>query len=467
MSTIAEKLADFVETITFDSIPVEVRERAKAYVLDYMGVALYGSTIYSSKIFYDVISDLDVKNEATVIGHSNKMSCANAAMVNAQASQAIEMDTSHITSVMLCGGVAIPAPLALAERQKSSGKDFLTSTVIGYELANRVGDAFLGVQYYEGFHPTGVCGVFGAVGGAGKILGLNGEALVRALGIAGDQGSGLEEWKADGSMIKRWHAGKASHSGVLAALLAQRGYTGPATIFEGENGFLKAFSYERKYDAKKITDGLGTVYVGHNTGFKPYSSCRFTHQLIEATLNLAEKENIDPENIKDITVTVCETLHRTLCRPEERRRRPVTVVDAQFSIPYVVAASLVKHRVLPSEFTDEAIKDPKVLEVSSKVTGIASAEYEKAYPDKLCTDIVINMKDGKKHVAYAELPKGEPSDPRYAGKPEQFNKDIEVKFRSLVSLMPEYKDKIDTMVEEVKNLDKADNILNLTKLFRP
>ena len=180
MSTIAETLADFVETITFDSIPVEVRERAKAYVLDYLGVALYGSTIKSSKIMAEVMFDLDTKQESTVIGYSNRMSCASAALVNAQASQSIEMDTSHITSVVLCGGVSVPAPLALAERQKTNGRDFLTSVVIGYELCNRAGDAFLGTQYYEGFHPTGVCGVFGAAGAAGKILGLKREALVKS-----------------------------------------------------------------------------------------------------------------------------------------------------------------------------------------------------------------------------------------------------------------------------------------------
>jgi 2-methylcitrate dehydratase PrpD len=467
MSTIAEKLSEFVATTNFDTIQREVTERAKAYVLDFLGVALYGSTITSSKIMTDVIFDLDNKKESTVIGYGKKMSCANAALVNGTSSQAIEMDTSHITSVVLCGGVAIPAPLALAEREKVNGRDFLTSVVIGYELANRAGDAFLGTQYYEGFHPTGVCGVFGAAGAACKILGLDKEAITRALGIAGDQAAGLEEWKADGSWIKRWHAGKASHNGVLAALLARKGYTGPATIFEGENGFLKAFSFERKWDPEKITEGLGKEYRGHNTGFKPYASCRFTHQLIEATLNLASKHKIEPENIKEITVAVCETLHRTLCRPEERRRKPVTVVDAQFSIPYVVGAAIVKHRVLPTEFTDESIKDTKVLNVASKVKGIVNPDYEKAYPDKLCTDIVIKMNDGKEYTAYADTPKGEPSDPRYQGKPELFSQDIEEKFRGLVSLLPKYKERTDRIIDTVRNLDKARNVLTLTKLLRP
>jgi 2-methylcitrate dehydratase PrpD len=466
MSTIAEQLAGFVAKTNFETIPREVIERAKAYVLDFLGVALYGSTIKSSKIMADVMFDLDNKKESTVIGYSNKMSCANAALVNGTASQAIEMDTSHITSVVLCGGVAVPAPLALAEREKKNGKDFLTSVVVGYELANRVGDAFLGTQYYEGFHPTGVCGVFGAAGAASKILGLDKEAITRALGIAGDQAAGLEEWKADGSWIKRWHAGKASHNGILAALLAQKGYTGPATIFEGENGFLKAFSFERKWDAGKITEGLGKEYRGHNTGFKPYASCRFTHQLIEATLNLVQKHKIEPKDINEITVRVCKTLHRTLCRPEDRRRKPVTVVDAQFSIPYVVGAAIVKHRVLPTEFTDESIRDAKVLEVAAKVKGISDSEYEKAYPEKLRTDLVIKMKDGKEYTAYADTPKGEPSDPRYEGKPELFIQDIEDKFRSLLSLLPTYKERSDKIAEEVKNLDKADNILKLTELLR-
>ncbi len=467
MSTIAEKLATFVETITYDNIPEEVRERAKAYVLDFLGITLYGSNVTSSKIMAKVLFDMGGTEESTVIGYSRKLPSANAALVNGTTSQAIEMDTSHITSVVICGGVAIPAALALAEREKTSGRDFLTAVVIGYELANRVGDAFLGTQYYEGFHPTGTCGVFGAAGGAGKILKLDKEAIVRLLGIAGDQAAGLEEWKADGSWIKRWHAGKASHNGVLAAMLAKNGFTGPATIFEGENGFLKAFSFERKWDASKITDTLGKEYVGHNTGFKPYSSCRFTHQLIEATLNLAQKHEIKPKEIDTITVSVCETLHRTLCRPEEARRKPRTVVDAQFSIPYVVGAAIVRHRVLPTEFTEESIRDPDILEVASKVKGIVDPEYEKAYPSELRTKLVIKMKDGGEYNAYATIPKGEPSDPRYKGKPELFNRDIEDKFRSLVSTLPVYKERIDRIVDTVNRLDKTDKLDKLMGLLRP
>ena len=141
----------------------------------------------------------------------------------------------------------------------------------------------------------------------------------------------MEEWKADGSWIKRLHPGKAAHSGILAALLAQKNYTGPSTIFEGENGFLKAFSFERKWDVEKIVGGLGKEYRGYGTSFKPYACCRFSHQLIDATLDLVQEHKIKPENIEGITVRICEAIYRTLFRPEERRYKPGTVVDAQLA----------------------------------------------------------------------------------------------------------------------------------------
>lgn len=467
MSTIAEQLSDFVTTIEYETIPEEVAERAKAYVLDFLGVALYGSTILSSQIMGRVVLDLGGKEECTVIGFPQKTSCASAALINGVSSQAIEMDTSHQTSVMLCGGVSVPPSLAMAEREKASGKDFLTAVVVGYELANRVGEAFLGTQYYEGFHPTGVCGVFGAAGAAGKILKLDKQAMTWALGIAGTQAAGLEEWKADGSWIKRMHAGKASHSGVLAALLAQKGYTGPSTIFEGENGFLKAFSFERKWDAAKITNGLGRDYLGYITGFKPYAACRFTHQLIDITLDLVNKYHIKPEDIEEATVRTCETFYRTLFRPAERRYRPLTVVDAQFSMPYTVAVSIVRRRALPPDFTEESIKDPKILEVAAKVKGISDPEYERQYPEKSCTTLVIKMKDGQEYTGYAELAKGEPYDIRYQKQPDLFFKDIEDKFRSLLELLPEYKGRADQIVEAVKSLDQASSVLELAGLLRP
>lgn len=466
METIAEKLAAFVSEAEYHLIPVAVRERAKAYVLDFLGVTLYGSIVLSSRKVAEVVCGFGGKQESTVFGWSGKFPCVNAALANGVASAAVEMDTAHPTSVVHCGGVVLPAALALGERENVNGKAFLTAVIVGYELVSRVGGAFLGTQYYEGFHPTGVCGVFGAAGAASKLLSLNKKETVHALGIAGTQAAGLEEWKADGSWIKRLHPGKACHSGILAGLLAQKGFTGPATIFEGENGFLKAFSYQRTWDASILTDGLGKTYLGFLTAFKPYASCRFTHTAVDLVLKILNAHDLEPDDIKEITVRVCETYYRTLFRPEERRYRPQTAVDAQFSLPYVVAAAMVRKRILPDEFSDQSIRDERILGLASKVKGIPDAEYEKSYPEKSSTAIVIETRDGREYRDFADTPSGSPVAARYQQHPELFNQEITQKFKNLLLLLPEYRDRADNLIQMVENLEDISDINELTALLR-
>jgi len=325
-------------------------------------------------------------------------------------------------------------------------------------LMTRIGDAFLGTQYHEGFHPTGTCGVFGAAATAGIILGLSKEQIVTALGISGTQAAGLEEWKADGSWIKRMHPGKAAHSGILSALLAQNGYTGPATIMEGDNGFLKAFSFERKWDVGMILDDLNKNYRGYGTSFKPYACCRFSHQVIDAVLEIVNKHDVKPEEVAEGSVRICQTFHKTLFNPPERRYKPGTVVDAQFSIPYTVAVTIIKYQALQTEFTDETIKDPQILDLTSKIKGIADTEYEKMYPEKFPTTVTIKTKDGKEYSAYTEIPKGDPENPAYQEDPSLFNKEIEDKFEKLLNTHPDFKDKSDTIRKIVNNLENLKDV---------
>ncbi len=242
-----------------------------------------------------------------------------AALVNGTTGHAVEMDDDHRTSVLHPAVAVIPAAIAVAEWSGASGAKLLEGVVAGYEVMTRIGDAFLGTQYYEGFHPTGSCGVFGAAAAAARILDLPHEAVVRALGIAGTQAAGLEEWKTDGSWIKRLHPGKSAEAGVLSAYLAKGGYTGPATIVEGVYGFLKAFSFKRQWDVDIMLRGLGTEYRGYGTSFKPYSGCRFYHQVIDATLALVREHNIKADDVEEVTVRVYRTAYLTLFEPAARR----------------------------------------------------------------------------------------------------------------------------------------------------
>jgi 2-methylcitrate dehydratase PrpD len=465
--TISEVLADFTAGLEYAQIPVHIRERAKMRVLDFLGVALAGLQIPSSRIMIEVVKELGGTKESTIVGERMKVSCTNAVLANGTMAHASDYDDDHRSATMHPGAVVVPAALALAEREGCEGSRLIEAIVAGYEVICRVGEAFLGTQYHEGFHPTGVCGVFGAAAAAAKILKLSPKEIVWALGIAGTQASGLEEWKSDGTWIKRMHPGKAAQSGILAALLAKKGYTGPATIFEGKYGFLNAFSFERTYDPRKITERLGDVFIGHDTAFKPYPCCRFLHQVIDGVLDMVKKDNLKPEDIREIRVKTFKVGIDTLMKPEERRYRPKTIVDAQFSIPFVVGAALVRKRISLSEFTEESIRDSQILEIASKVKGEEDPEYTKGYPKKFPTSIEIELKNRSVLECYVDIPSGDPEKKEYLNNPSKFNEEIVNKFLQLISGIPSFSRRGGKILTLVQGLDQTREISKLMRLLTP
>jgi len=465
--TISEKLADFIVGLEYSKIPPQVKERAKMRVLDFLGVALAGSRIPSSRIMTGVVKELGGTEESTLVGEKERVSCTHAALANGTMAHASDYDDDHRSSTMHPGSVVVSAALALAERERCEGSRLIEAVVAGYEVACRVGEAFCGTQYLEGFHPTGTCGVFGSAAAAAKILNLSSQEIVWAFGIAGTQASGIEEWKADGSWTKRMHPGKAAQSGILAALLARRGYTGPATVFEGKYGFLNAFSFERTYDAGKIMKGLGEVFMGHETAFKPYPCCRFLHQVIDGVLDIVRQNMVRPSDIEEVRVRTFKVGIDTLMKPEERRYRPRTNVDAQFSIPFVVGAAIVRQRVSLAEFTDESIRDSEILEVASKVKGEEDPEYTKGYPERFPTSIEMRMKNGRMLSSYVDIPSGDPMKKEYIEDPSRFNKEMLTKFLQIVSNVPCFSDRGREIVALVRGIDGAKDVSGLMQLLKP
>jgi 2-methylcitrate dehydratase PrpD len=465
--TLSEVLADFTVGLDYPQIPFHVKERAKMRVLDFLGVALAGSQIPSSRIMVEVVKELGGTKESTIVGERMKVSCANAALANGTMAHASDYDDDHRSATMHPGAVVVPAALALAEREGCEGSCLIEAIVAGYEVICRVGEAFLGTQYHEGFHPTGACGVFGAAVAAAKILKLSPKEIVWALGIAGTQASGLEEWKSDGSWTKRMHPGKAAQGGILAALLARKGYTGPATIFEGRYGFLNAFSFERTFDPNKITEGLGNVFIGHHTAFKPYPCCRFLHQVIDGVLDMVKQNNLMPGDIKEVRVRTFKVGIDTLMKPEERRYRPKTIVDAQFSIPFVVGAAVIRKRVSLSEFTEESIRDPQILEMASEVKGEEDPEYTRGYPERFPTSIEMELRNGPVLKGYVDIPSGDPEKKEYIENPSRFNEEIVEKFLLLISGIPSFYHRGRKIVTSVQGLGQVKNISKLMRLLAP
>jgi 2-methylcitrate dehydratase PrpD len=303
-----------------------------------------------------------------------------------------------------------PAVFALGEKLGASGKDLMRAFIVGLEVMIRVGESFLGKSYYQGFHPTGTCGVFGAAAGCTTLLGLDVRRTTYALGLAGSFAAGTLEWRTEGSWQKPLQAGHPAMFGVLVASLAERDFIGARTIFEGPDGVIRAFSFKDTYDYSRITGELGKRWEMKDTSIKVHACCRFAGPVADCALDLY-RQGVRAKDVKGILAKVSDWTIQVLCTPPEPKYRPATHVDAQFSLPYVVAAALCRNRTGPDEFKEEAFRDPEVLRVAEKVTWeldpAAEAVYPKAYPATL----VATMRDGRQLTSHVDYPKGDPEDP--------------------------------------------------------
>ncbi len=458
MVTIAESLADFISNTPFEKIPPELIHRFQAYILDLCGASLAGVAEFSSQAIVRTVLAEGGLPQATIFGEDRVAPMSGAALANGTIAHALELDDDHRLGTVHPGAVVIPAALASAEALGCDGRTFLRAVVMGYEVTCRAGEAFWGRQYYRGFHPTSTCGVFGAAVAAGIALELNHSQMVTAMGIAGTQAFGLGEWRADGSWIKRLHPGCAAQSGILASRLAKEGFTGPATIFEGQDGFLRAFSHEGIFDKDALVRGLGHEFRGGLTAFKPYPGCRFAHAVIDLGLDLVQEHGIRPNDIKEGSVRIYKTdiLNYTA--------RPSKPVIAQFSVPYLLATAMVHGKVTLEHLTEKAIGDPGVLAVADRIQVEEDAQFTAAYPERYSTEVSLRLKLGKVVKGFRDCPRGDPEAPEYVSHPGRFEAGIETKFRNLLESTP-YRSRTDLIVEAVSHLSSSKDIKHLTSLL--
>jgi len=423
--TLAEQLVDFVAATREDALAPALLDAASIYVLDLAAVALAGSTADSTRPVLALVRETSSRGEATVYGTGRVASAADAALANGTMAHALELDDDHRIGTVHPGAVVVPAALAACEAAGASGATLLRGVLLGYEVMCRIGEAFGGRQFYTGFHPTGTCGVFGAAVAAGVAFGLDRVALVRALGIAGTQASGLAEWRTDGSWIKRLHPGRAAQSGVLAARLARHGFTGPATILEGPSGFLQAFSHEGYVEREAITRNLGTEFRALLTAFKPYPCCRFSHGAVDLALDL-HREGIRAGQVRAAHLRIYKTDILNYLQ------RPPTPVDAQFCLPFLVATALTRGRVGLADLTATAIGDPDVLDLAARITVEEDPGFTAQYPERYPTELRVTTTDGREITRFSDCPRGDPEAPEYHGDRAPLHRQVEDKVRGLL-----------------------------------
>jgi 2-methylcitrate dehydratase PrpD len=254
--TISQKQAAFLANLSFDDISESALESCKIVILDTFGVALGGSQAQHSRSAAAFAHDYSERKEATVFAYDGKTDCLKAAFANGVMAHAIDFDDDYEPGAVHVACAVIPAAFALAESRGESGKSLITAVTAGYEIACRAAGALALKEERAGYHVTGAVGGFGSAAACGKLLKLEEDQLVNALGIAGDQACGLLQYHFDGSMLKHLHGGKAAQNGLFSALLAERGFSGSPEIYEGGYGFYNVL-FGGEYKASELTDDLG------------------------------------------------------------------------------------------------------------------------------------------------------------------------------------------------------------------
>ena len=371
------ELANWVASLSYDDLPQRTREVVRIALLDTVGAGIYGHrTPWAQMLLAWAKRGAAASGEAHVWGEAAAaLRSADAALVNGTAAHAFEVDDYH-NAKLHPGAVVVPAALAVAERLNCSGAELVTAIAAGYEVMIRSSLALNpSAARLRGWHLTGVCGPFGAAAACASLLKLNAEQTAWALGLAGTQGAGLWAFNADGTMSKRLHPGKAAHSGVLAAELAQLGFTGPTQIYEfADGGVLKAFSDAS--DAAPLTQDLGAVYHLDQTSIKPYACCGSTHSYIDAALALRKKLGAPWDATRRVRVGTAKVVD-VQCGFDYV---PSSALNAQMSLRYTVAVALIEGQALPAQFADAKLADPTITGLAGAIELVPDPKLDKLYP---------------------------------------------------------------------------------------
>lgn len=398
MSELRE-LAEFIVHLDWDHVPEEVRERTKACCMDTVGVGVGASTneqIGHVRDMYLAISGTD--RRAEIWGSGQQSPLLTAVFLNAMMSHVLELDDVHTRSKTHIGTVVVPAAWTLTRFLGKSGKEFLTAVLAGYETMSRIGMA-LGVSAHrnKGWHVTATAGTFGAAAACGKLLGLDVDHMVYALGLAGSQSFGTWAFLGDGASNKVLNPARASVSGCESALLAKAGMTGPEHVLTATDGGILAMMSDA-YDVTRVTAGLGSAWEVMQMDNKPYPCCRSMHCVIDGALQIRRQYSPDPEEIERIEIYTYLVGNKQ-CGMSDGSKRPVTPIDAKFSSPYVAAAALIRGHVGLGEFVTESILDDKVQALLARAEVITENSFTQRYPEHWGCRVEVRMKDGQRYLA--------------------------------------------------------------------
>ncbi|MDQ7816845.1 MAG: MmgE/PrpD family protein [Melioribacteraceae bacterium] len=442
--SISRVISEFAVNLKYEDLPKDVINEVKRYLYDSIGCAFGAYKTKDVNIIRDICKQMGGREEATVFAFGDKIPAVNAALVNSLMIRSLDFndiywkeDPSHPSDI-------IPAALSVAEMVGASMKEVIVAIVLAYEFEQRLClFAKPGIRERKWHHATLTQFVSPVV--AGKVLGLTVDQMVNAIGISGSHNHTIGCPTAGKlTMMKNTVDPMATQSGVFAALMAQKGYSGTEKVFEGKEGFMDCFGgwnakdenlepvimkgregeSEWSWDIEALIGGLGKTWKILECSMKAFPTEALTHTHISATLKTIINHNLQYDEIESVTITTIARACDILFDPH--KYRPESRETADHSLPYCIAAAIVDHKITTQSFSDEKLKDPRIWEVIDKIKGEASIEFEKMFPAKQPSKVVIRTIDGREFSEYLEYPKGDPREPMTM-------EDLENKFNGLSS----------------------------------
>jgi len=451
-----KKLAEFIAKTKFDDIPKEAVYGAKQAFLDTIGVALGGSITPQAEIVIGMVRENRGQPKAVVIGGGFRTSAAEAALANGTSAHALDYDDTHGFVLGHPSTYLVPAVIAIGEETQVTGAEAIEAYIIGLEAAAGLGRCLTTGHYNKGWHATATIGVLGSAVAASKILKLSVDQTRMALGIAASSAAGLKQ--NFGTMTKPLHAGNAARNGIVAAILAKRGFTADKNILESQFGFCALYSKDDKYYLEKITERFGKPFAISSPGInvKPYPSCRRTHAAIGAMLEIVNKHNLSPEEFGEIEVRVDPSTLKVLIHSNAQ-----SGLEGKFSMEFCMAIAILDKHVGLRQFTDEKVLNPQTQELMKKVKMIPDSTL--AFPSKPKDEehnpaiLRIKMKNGQEFHQHVLFPKGNPAAPLS-------REELLLKYRDCAEQVLA-RDAIEKSINLIDGLEKVQNLNDLADVL--
>jgi 2-methylcitrate dehydratase PrpD len=437
------RLARHVAGTHFEDLSGRTVHSFKRALLDYLATSITGSQEPVAAQMLDYLASVDESRTGAVIGHKQRLSVLNAALINGTSTHALDFDDGHTNGSAHPAGPNFPAVFAVAEQKGLSAKEVIAATVLGYDVMLRVASAIHPTSALRGWHNTPITGVLGAAAGVSRLIGNDEEQTLYAIGLAGSFAGGLFEFLGEGADVKRIHPGKAARDGILCAELGKRGITGPMHVLEGKHGFFKAF-VDGKVNWERLMQGLGTRYEIEDAYFKPYPCCRHLHPVMDGIVNLKRRHHINPAQVERIEAGS----YAVGARHDHTSWQ--ALLDAQMSMPCAAALALIEDDVTSPSFKPGRIDRAEVQSMIPKVKVYTDEETDRLYPQRRGGVATLVMKDGTRLTERVLDPKGEGENP-------MSDADLERKFVSNCEPIVG-KDKCARLLDAAWGFDRLDNL---------